>query len=80
MGKTTALIIAIVIIVAFVILFFVTFLINRKTPVPKGCENIKISEEACGACQVTECSIKQKFEYNKLKEEVEKLESEEDVK
>ena len=80
MGKTEALIIAIGIIVAFVIIFFVTFLINRKTPVPKGCENIKISEEQCGACQVAECSIKQKFEYNKLKEEVEKLESEEDVK
>ena len=80
MGKTVALIFAIVIIAAFVILFFVTFLINRKTPVPKGCENIKISEDNCSACQVSDCSIKQKFEYNKLKEEVEKLENEEDVK
>ena len=80
MGKTVALIFAIVIIAAFVILFFVTFLINRKTPVPKGCENIKISEDNCSACQVSDCSIKQKFEYNKLKEEVEKLENEEDAK
>ena len=45
MGTTGYLILSIGIIVFFVVLFFVTFVINRRTPVPKGCEHLKISEE-----------------------------------
>ena len=71
MTTTGYLIISIGIIVFFGVLFFVTFVINRKTPVPKGCEHLKITEENCGACTNTSCSIKQKFDIDKVKEEIE---------
>ncbi len=78
MGPTGYLIISICLIAFLVVLFFVTFVKNRKTPVPKGCENIKISEENCSMCNNTSCSIKERFDIEKLKEEIEKDEIEED--
>ncbi len=48
--------IAIVILVALVITFIVSFILYRRTPVPKGCENIKIGEENCKGCAHKECS------------------------
>ena len=79
MNQTGYLIIAIVIIAALVAIFIITFVINRKTPVPKGCEHIKISEENCGACQVSDCSIKQKFDVEKLREELNEEEEKDDI-
>ena len=73
-AKSTALIISVSIIAILIVIFFVSFVKNRKTPVPKGCEHIKISEENCGACQVSACSIKQKFDVEKLREELEEEE------
>ncbi len=73
-AKSTALIISISIIAILIVIFFVSFVKNRKTPVPKGCEHIKITEENCGACQVSDCSIKQKFDVEKLREELEEEE------
>ena len=67
---------AIALIVFFLAVFFISFVHNRRTPVPKGCEHIKIEEEFCLQCQVSNCSIKEKFEYEKLKEELEKGEDE----
>ena len=78
MTTTGYLIISIGIIVFFVILFFVTFVINRRTPVPKGCEHLKISEENCGACTNTECSIRKKFDIDLVKEEIEQEKEEEE--
>ncbi len=78
-SKTAALIISISIIVFLIVLFFVTFIKNRKTPVPKGCEHIKITEENCGACQVSDCSIKQKFDVEKLREELNEEEEKDDI-
>ena len=72
MPQYVYLIISIVLIAFFVVLFFVTFVKNRKTPVPKGCEGIQISEENCSACNNTLCSIKGKFDVEKVKEEIEK--------
>lgn len=72
MGTTGYLIISIALIVFFIVLFFVTFVINRKTPVPKGCEQLKITEENCSMCSNTSCSIKEKFDIEKLKEDIEK--------
>lgn len=66
---------AITIIVLLVVVFFVTYILNKRTPVPKGCEQIKISEEFCLNCSNSDCHIKDKFTVEKLKEE---LESEED--
>ena len=57
MGKTAYLIIAISILVALLVTFIVSFILYRRTPVPKGCENIKISEENCSSCSHKECSF-----------------------
>ncbi|MBR4496022.1 MAG: hypothetical protein IKP12_02700 [Acholeplasmatales bacterium] len=70
MNQTGYLIIAIVIIAALVALFIVTFVINRKTPVPEGCENIKITEEGCANCQIEECAVKVKLDIKKIEEEL----------
>lgn len=72
--RVPALIISISLIVLLILIFFISFIKNRKTPVPKGCENIKISEENCGACNVTECSIKERFDVEKIKKELEEEE------
>ncbi len=56
MSREVYLIIAILILVVLLGTFIVTFIVYRKTPVPKGCENIKISEENCAACGHKECS------------------------
>ena len=71
---------AIAVIVFFVIIFFVSFVHNRRTPVPEGCEQIKIEETSCLACNVEGCSIKEKFEYERLKQEIEKDDNKGDKK
>ncbi len=78
MDSVWYLVISIGIIAFFVVLFFVTFVINRRTPVPKGCEHLKISEENCGACTNTSCSIRQKFDIDLVKEEIEQEKEEEE--
>ena len=55
MSQTGYLILAISILVALLAIFIVSFILYRRTPVPKGCENIKISEENCSACHNKEC-------------------------
>lgn len=52
------LIIAIVLIAALVVIFITTFVIYRRTPVPKGCENLKIDNEHCKICDNISCPIK----------------------
>ena len=70
MGQTGYLIISIVIILLLALTFIVTFVINRKTPVPEGCENIKITEEGCANCQIEECAVKVKLDIKKIEEEL----------
>ena len=55
MSTTGYLILAISIIVALAIVFVVSFILYRRTPVPKGCENLKMSEEKCSSCGHSEC-------------------------
>lgn len=65
MDQTTLLIIGIIIIIALVAIFVVSFVLYNKTPVPKGCEDIKISEENCAGCNHKECQFyKEKEESN----------------
>lgn len=66
---------AIVIIVALVILFVVSYVLNKRTPVPEGCENLKISDEFCLNCTNAECKIHEKLDLEKIRKE---LESEEE--
>ena len=60
MSKEISLILALTILVALLIVFVVSFILYKKTPVPKGCENLEISEENCAACSNKECSLRRK--------------------
>ena len=62
MSKEVALILSISALVLLLIVFVVSFVLYKKTPVPKGCEGLEISEENCVACKNTECSLKKKEE------------------
>ena len=55
MSENGYLILAISIIIALAIIFVVSFVFYVRTPAPKGCENIKISEENCSSCDKKEC-------------------------
>lgn len=56
MSQVGYLVLAISILVALLAIFIVSFILYKGTPVPKGCENIKISDENCSSCGHTECS------------------------
>ena len=62
MSKEASLVIAIVVIIALVAIFFISFIAYRKTPMPKGCENLKMSEEKCEACSNESCMFHTKEE------------------
>ena len=57
MSQTGYLILAIAIILALLAIFIVSFILYRKTPVPKDCEDIKISDENCASCSHSECQF-----------------------
>lgn len=57
MNQTGYIILAVSIIVALLIIFIVSFVLYKRTPVPKGCEDIKMSEEKCSSCGHSECSF-----------------------
>lgn len=65
MSQTGYLILAISILVALLATFIISFIIYKRTPVPAGCEDIKISEENCGACQRKDCSLRKNKEEDK---------------
>lgn len=47
-----------ILIFAFLIaVFIVSFILYRKTPVPKGCEDMGPSEEKCSNCKVEGCRL-----------------------
>ena len=56
MSQVGYLILAISILVALLAIFIVSFILYKKTPVPKGCENIKINDENCSSCGNSSCS------------------------
>jgi hypothetical protein len=64
------LILSIILIVALVGIFFLTYFLNKKTPVPKGCENLRIGAEGCGGCNHTDCSIRNKIDFKKIEEDI----------
>ena len=51
---------AIAILVILLITFIVSFVIYRRTPVPKGCEDMVMNEEKCSSCGHSECSFYKK--------------------
>ena len=56
MSQVGYLILAISILVTLLAIFIVSFILYKKTPVPKGCENIKINDENCSSCGNSSCS------------------------
>ena len=67
MTQTEYLILAISIIVALLVIFIGSFIAYRKTPVPQGCEDLKINEKNCAGCSHSECSF-----YKELSKEEDK--------
>lgn len=61
---------AIGLVILLIIIFFVTYVLNKKTPVPEGCEELKINDENCMACGNTDCRIKQGIDLKKIEEEI----------
>lgn len=60
MNDTTRIIIAVGIVVVCVVLFIGTYVLNKRTPKPEGCEDVG---SECEGCQITSCShYKQKDE------------------
>ena len=57
MSQIGYLVIAISILVALLAIFIVSFILYVRTPVPKGCENIKINDENCSSCNHKECKF-----------------------
>ena len=62
------LIIGIIILILLIALYIISYILNKKTPVPKGCENIKIDEETCKSCNNAMCKIKEKITSNEEEE------------
>lgn len=53
MNETTRIILAVVIIVVSVAIFIATYILNKRTPKPEGCEDVT---SECEGCQITSCS------------------------
>ncbi len=61
-------ILAIGIMVLLLVIFIVSFILYKKTPVPKGCEELaKPSEEKCHGCKETGCHFN--LYYNTVEEQ-----------
>ncbi len=61
---------AIGIVLLLIAVFFITYVLNKRTPVPKSCEDIKISDDNCLACGNVDCHIKQGIDLKKIEEEL----------
>ena len=59
MSQAGYLVLAISILVSLLTIFVVSFILYVRTPAPKGCEDIKISEEKCASCSHAECKFYQ---------------------
>lgn len=64
--KWVYLIIAILSIIALIVVFFVSYYFNKKTPVPKECEDLLINKENCSSCKNYNCKLRQ----NNSKDEI----------
>lgn len=62
MSQTGYLILAIMILLVLLIVFVVSFILYKKTPVPKGCEDLLINGENCAACQNKTCTLRKEGE------------------
>ena len=54
-SQTGYLIIGILVVVCLVALFFISYVMNKKTPIPKECQDLE-ENEACIGCKNVSCS------------------------
>ena len=52
-SEVTSILVAGLVMTGLVVAFVFSYLLNKKTPKPEGCENI---DENCEGCQITSCS------------------------
>lgn len=52
-SKLTSIISAVIIMIVMIGAFIGSYLLNKKTPKPEGCENL---DENCEGCQITSCA------------------------
>ena len=60
--------IAIVIVVALAAFVIISFVVLRRMPAPKGCENLKASHEKCSGCGESGCPVYAKFHQEEEEE------------
>lgn len=61
MPQYAYILIAIAIIIFLVAVFFISFVAYKRTPAPKGCEDIKPDPEMCPNCQKTNCPFFEEY-------------------
>ena len=54
-SQTGYLIIGILVVICLVALFFISYVLNKKTPIPKECQDLE-SNEHCVGCKNITCS------------------------
>ena len=55
-------------------MFFLSYFLNKKTPIPKGCEDLRIRKEGCMGCKNLDCSIRFELDIKKIEEVIEEEE------
>lgn len=74
MPKIAYIFIAIGILIALIAIFVISFIAYRKTPVPKGCEDVKPDPELCERCNKASCAFYNEF-HSEIEEEIKKDET-----
>lgn len=57
MSDTVRIILAVLLLVVLFAVFLVSFILYRKTPVPKGCEDLGPEKEKCASCKEERCHL-----------------------
>ncbi len=56
MPKWAYIVISVAIILILAVTFIVSFVLYRKTPVPKGCEEVQPDPNLCPSCSKEDCA------------------------
>lgn len=54
-------VIGILVLIALSGLLFVLYILNKRTPLPEGCEDLYIDDEKCKGCSNEACAIKRRI-------------------
>ncbi len=57
MNDTVRLLLAILLLIFLLVVFLVSFILYRKTPAPKGCEDLGPEKEKCASCKEEHCHL-----------------------